>query len=51
MKIDKKNKNGTKILSMYLGQVKANNTSENLISEIQQIIYSLHQAKKNTKNT
>ena len=32
-----------------LAQVKAGNTSENLLNEIRQIIYSLHQAKEITK--
>ena len=30
-------------------QVKAGNTSENLLNEIRQIIYSLHQAKEITE--
>ena len=32
-----------------LAQVKAGNTSENLVIEIRQIIYSLYQAKEITK--
>ena len=32
-------------LPTALAQVKAGNTSENLLNEIQQIIYSLHQSK------
>ena len=32
-----------------LAQVKAANTSENLINETRQIIYSLHRAKEITK--
>ena len=32
-----------------LAQVKAGNTSENLLNEIRQIIYSLYRAKKITK--
>ena len=32
-----------------LAQVKAGNTSENLLNEIRQIIYSLYQAKEITK--
>ena len=32
-----------------LAHVKAGNTSENLVNEIRQIIYSLYQAKKITK--
>ena len=31
-----------------LAQVKAGNTSENLLNEIRQIIYSLHRAKEVT---
>ena len=31
-------------------QVKAGNTSENLLNEIRQIIYSLYRANKITKN-
>ena len=37
------------ILPTALAQVKAGNTSENLLNEIRQIIYSLYQAKKITK--
>ena len=36
-------------LPISLAQVKAGNTSENLLDEIKKIIYSLYQAKKNTK--
>ena len=36
-------------LSIALAQVNAGNTSENLLNEIRQIIYSLYQAKKITK--
>ena len=36
------------ILTIALAQVKAGNTSENLISGIKQIIYSLYQAKEIT---
>ena len=36
-------------LSIDLAQVKAGNNSENLLNEIRQIIYSLHQAKEITK--
>ena len=32
-------------LPIVLAQVKADNTSEDLLNEIRQIIYSLHQAK------
>ena len=37
-------------LSKALAQVKAGNASENLLNEIREIIYSLHGAKKITKN-
>ena len=37
-------------LPIALAQVKAVNNSENLLNEIQQIIYSLYQAKEITKN-
>ena len=37
-------------LPIALAQVKAANTSENLLSKIRQIIYSLHRAKEITKN-
>ena len=37
-------------LRIALAQVKAGNNSKNLLNEIRQIIYSLHQAKENTKN-
>ena len=33
-------------LPIALAQVKAGNTSKNLLNEIKQIIYSLHQAKE-----
>ena len=36
-------------LLITLAQVKAGNTSENLLNEIRQIMYSLYQAKKITK--
>ena len=36
-------------LPIALAQVKAANTSENLLYEIRQIIHSLHQAKEITK--
>ena len=36
-------------LSIVLSQIKAGNTSENLLNEIKQIIYSLYRAKENTK--
>ena len=36
-------------LSIALAQVKAGNNSENLLNEIRQIIYSLHQSKEITK--
>ena len=36
-------------LPIALAQVKADNTSENLLNEIRQVIYSLHQAKQITK--
>ena len=36
-------------LPMSLTQVKANSTSENLLNEIRQIIYSLYRAKEITK--
>ena len=36
-------------LSRALAQVKAGNTSENLLNEIRQIIYSLYRGKKATK--
>ena len=35
-------------LPIALAQVKAGNTSENLLNEIRQIIYSLHRAKEVT---
>ena len=37
-------------LPIALAQVLTGNTSENLLNEIRQIIYSLHQAKKSLKN-
>ena len=37
-------------LPVALAQVKAGNTSGNLLSEITKIIYSLHRAKQITKN-
>ena len=37
-------------LPIALAQVKGGNNSENLLNEIQQIIYSLYQAKEITKN-
>ena len=36
-------------LLLAFAQVKAGNTSENLLNEIRQIIYSLYQAKEITK--
>ena len=36
-------------LPIALAQVKAGNTTENLLNETRQIIYSLYQAKKITK--
>ena len=36
-------------LPISLAQVKAGNNSENLLNEIRQIIYSLHQSKEITK--
>ena len=36
-------------LPIALAQVKAGNTSENLLNEIRQIIYSLYQEKEVTK--
>ena len=38
-------------LSMALSQVKTGSTSENLLDEIEQIIYSLYQEKEITKTT
>ena len=35
--------------SIALAQIKAGNNSENLLNEIRQFVYSLHQSKKNTK--
>ena len=37
-------------LPIALAQVKTGNTSENLLNEIKQIIYSLYRAKEVTKN-
>ena len=37
-------------LPIVLAQVKAGKTSENLLNEITQIIYSLYQAKEINKN-
>ena len=37
-------------LPIPLAQVKAGNTSENLLNEIRQIIYSLYRVKEITKN-
>ena len=37
-------------LTIAFAQVKADNTSENLLNEIRQIIYSLYRAKEITKN-
>ena len=36
-------------LSIALAQVKASNTSENLLNEIKQILHSLYRAKEITK--
>ena len=36
-------------LAIALAEVKAGNTSENLLNEITQIIYSFYRAKENTK--
>ena len=36
-------------LPIALAQVKASNTSQNLLNEVRQIIYSLYQAKQITK--
>ena len=36
-------------LPIALAQVKAGNTSKNLLDDIHQIIYSLYQAKETTK--
>ena len=43
-------KNMLQRLPIALAQVKAGNTSENLLNEIRQIIYSLHRAKEITKS-
>ena len=37
-------------LSIALAQVKAGNTSENILNEMRQIIYSLYRAKEITEN-
>ena len=37
------------ILPVALAQINAGNTSENLLNEIRQVIYSLYQAKEITK--
>ena len=37
------------ILPIALAQLKADNTSENLLNEISQILYSLYRAKEITK--
>ena len=37
------------ILPIVLAQLKADNTSENLLNEIRQILYSLYRAKEITK--
>ena len=37
-------------LPIALAQVKAGNNSESLLNEIRQIVYSLYQSKKITKN-
>ena len=36
-------------LPIVLSQIKAGNNSENLLNEIRQIFYSLHQSKETTK--
>ena len=36
-------------LPIALAQVKASNTSENLLNEVRQVIYSLYQAEEFTK--
>ena len=38
------------IIKIALAQIKAGNNSESLLNEITQIIYSLYQSKKITKN-
>ena len=38
-------------LPITLAQLKAGNTSENLLNEIRQITYSLYQAKEITKKS
>ena len=37
-------------LPIALAQVKGDNTSENLLNETRQVVYSLYQAKEITKN-
>ena len=37
-------------LPISLAQVQAGNNSENLLNELRQIFYSLHQSKEITKN-
>ena len=37
-------------LPIALAQVKAGNNSENLLNEIRQIVYALHQSKQITRN-
>ena len=37
-------------LPIVLAQIKAGNNSENLLSEIRQIVYSLYQSKEITKD-
>ena len=37
-------------LPISLGQVKAGNTSENLLNKIREIMYSLYRAKQISKN-
>ena len=37
------------ILPIALAQVKAGNNSESLLTEIRQVVYSLHQSKQITK--
>ena len=38
-------------LSIALAKVKAGNNSENLLNEIEQIVFSLYQSKENTNKT
>ena len=42
-------KEGLQILPIAVAEVKAGNTSENLLNEIRKIIYSFYQAKEITK--